>query len=156
MNSQQKTFRLCIRRYSMMVALSLCVFAMLGGCNLTNTVRPNRAADGAITGVSQSAPNWWLESKANVVDSRESVVDGDTKKVQVSIFSSQMQQQRFSYKFEWFDKDGMKVGGMDSWQSVMILPQQTIVVGATAPSPKVSDWILQISDTNYPWYSSTP
>lgn len=156
MNSQQITFRVCILRSSMMFALSLCVFAMLGGCNLTNTVRPNRAADGAITGVSQSAPNWWLESKANVVDARESVVNSDTKKVQVSIFSSQTQQQRFSYKFEWFDKDGMKVGGMDSWQSVMILPQQTIVVGATAPSPKVSDWILQISDTNYPWYSSTP
>lgn len=156
MNSQQKTFLARTRRSSMMFALSLCAFAMLGGCNLTNTVRPNRAADGAISGVSQSAPNWWLESKANVVDARESVANGDTKKVQVSIFSSQLQQQRFSYKFEWFDKDGMKIGGMDSWQSLMILPQQTIVVGATAPSPKVSDWILQISDTNYPWYSSAP
>ena len=156
MNSHQKTFLVRNRRSLMMIAIALGAFALLGGFNLTNTVRPNRAADGAIAGVSQSAPNWWLQSKANVVDARESVVNSDTKKVQVSIFSSQTQQQRFSYKFEWFDKDGMKVGGMDSWESVMILPQQTIVVGATAPSPKVSDWILQISDTNYPWYSSAP
>ncbi|MDA1262604.1 MAG: YcfL family protein [Planctomycetota bacterium] len=156
MNSHQKTFLVRNRLSLMMIALALGAFTLLGGCNLTNTVRPNRATDGAISGVAQSAPNWWLESKANVVDARESVVNGDTKKVQVSIFSSQMQQQRFSYKFEWFDKDGMKIGGMDSWESVMILPQQTIVVAATAPSPKVSDWILQISDTNYPWYSSAP
>ncbi len=145
-----------IRRSPMMIVIALGLLSVLGGCNLTNTVRPNRATDGAISGVSQSAPNWWLESKASVVDARESVVNGDTKKVQASIFSSQAQQQRFSYKFEWFDKNGMKVAGMDAWESVMILPQQTIIIGAIAPSPAVSDWILQISDTNYPWYSSAP
>ncbi|MSR69076.1 MAG: DUF1425 domain-containing protein [Phycisphaerales bacterium] len=126
------------------------------GCNLTNTVRPKRAPDGAVAGVVQTAPNWWLDSKANVVEARESVVNGDTKKVQVSIYSDQLQQQRFSYRFEWFDKSGMRIGGMDSWKSLMILPKQTIVVDATAPSPQVSDWILQISDTNYPWNSSAP
>lgn len=150
-----KFFRLAGLRA--LCALSTALFVMLaGGCNLTNTIRPNRAADGALSGVSQSAPNWWLESKASVVDSRESVVNGDTKRVQVSIYSAQLQQQRFSYKFEWFDKNGMKISGMDSWESAMILPKQTIVVAAIAPSPNASDWILQISDTNYPWYSSSP
>ena len=136
------------------VALSICLIT--GGCNLTNTVRPTRGGEGAVTGVTQTAPNWWLASKANVVEARESTVNGDTKKVQVSIYSDQMQQQRFSYRFEWFDKSGMRIGGMDSWKSLMILPKQTIVVDATAPSPQVSDWMLQISDTNYPWNSSDP
>ncbi len=139
-----------------LTAALICALTVATGCNLTNTVRPTRASDGAVAGVVQSAPNWWLESKASVVDARESTVNGDTKKVQVSIYSGQLQQQRFSYRFEWFDKSGMRVGGMDSWKSLMILPKQTIVVDATAPSPRVTDWILQISDTNYPWNSSAP
>lgn len=156
MNIERITLRTRIHRSVPMIMLTLGALSLLGGCNLTNTVRPNRATDGVVSGVSQSAPNWWLESKASVVDARESVVNGDTKRVQASIYSSQLQQQRFSYKFEWFDKSGMQINGMDSWQSVMILPKQTIVVGATAPSPNATDWILQISDTNYPWYSSAP
>ncbi len=138
------------------VTLVFAICCALAACNLTNTVRPIRGSDGAIASVGQSAPNWWLDSKATVVDARESIVSGDTKRVQVSIYSSQMQQQRFSYRFEWYDRSGMRVAGMDSWKSLMILPKQTLTVDATAPSPTVTNWMLQISDTNYPLDSTSP
>ena len=78
-------------------------------------------------------------------------MSGDIKRVQVSVYSDQLNSQNFSYRFEWFDASGMRVQGVaEAWQSRQIKPKETIQLVSVAPSPRATQWQLKLLDTNHP------
>ena len=121
-------------------------------CNTSNTVVPASTGGGpGQPGFQQVITNGWLNYKANVTDVREDLVSGDMKRVQVSVYSDQLDSQNFSYRFEWFDASGMRVqGAAEAWQSRQIKPKETIQLVSVAPSPRATQWQLKLLDTNHP------
>jgi uncharacterized protein YcfL len=132
-------------------ALLLAALATLaGGCNTANTVQPidekRVASDVAYR---QIVTNGWLKYKANVASVRESVVNGDMKRVAVDVYSDQLTTQRFSYRFDWSDDAGMPVGSPTaSMMPVTIKPKETITITAVSPSPAAKQWRLTFLDQN--------
>ena len=124
----------------------------LVACNTSNTVVPATVGGGpGQPGFQQVITNGWLNYKANVTDVREDFVSGDMKRVQVSVYSDQLDSQNFSYRFEWFDASGMRVqGAAEAWQSRQIKPKETIQLVSVAPSPRATQWQLKLLDTNHP------
>ena len=124
----------------------------LAACNTSNTVVPASTGGGpGQPGFQQVLTNGWLNYKANVTDVREDFVSGDMKRVQVSVYSDQLNSQNFSYRFEWFDASGMRVQGAgEAWQSRQIKPKETIQLVSVAPSPRATQWQLKLLDTNHP------
>ncbi|MFM7807774.1 MAG: hypothetical protein ACKPEA_07550, partial [Planctomycetota bacterium] len=69
----------------------------LAACNTSNTVVPGTVGGGpGQPGFQQVVTNGWLNYKANVTDVREDLVSGDMKRVQVSVYSDQLNSQNFS------------------------------------------------------------
>jgi uncharacterized protein YcfL len=125
---------------------------LLVACNTSNTVVPASVGGGpGQPGFQQVITNGWLNYKANVTDVREDTVSGDMKRVQVAVYSDQLNSQNFSYRFEWFDANGMAVQGAgQAWQSRQIKPKETILLTSVAPSPRATQWQLKLLDTNHP------
>jgi len=131
--------------------IALLTFA-LAACNTMNTVVPISNAAPGTPGFKQVITNSWLNSKSNVTDVKEDVVNGDQKRVQLSVYSDQATPQSISYRFEWFDGNGMRVtGAAQAWQTQRIMPRETIIITGIGPTPTATQWQLQLLDTNLPW-----
>lgn len=136
-----------------MPRLIQCVFITLAlaACNTMNTMTPAPGGGPGTKGFQQFVTNGWLNYKANVTDVREDVVNGDQKRVQVAVFSNQLNPQSFSYRFLWFDANGMRItGAAQAWQTQRIMPQETIMITSIGPTPTSTQWQLQLLDTNHP------
>ncbi len=117
------------------------------GCNTTNTYTSN--GNGGYTSV---VTNGWLAYKATVDNVREGKLDDGTMKVQIDVRSDQLNPQRFNYLFEWYDAQGMKIDSATAtWQNRFIKPQETITLGAVAPTRTCSRWVLKLSDEKQPF-----
>jgi len=118
-------------------------------CNTVNSVVPVPNGQPGSPGFQQVVTNGWLNYKANVTDVHEDVVNGDQKRVQVSVYSNQSRAQSFSYRFEWLNAGGMHVDSIgDAWQTQRIMPQETIILNSIAPNYAATTWRLQLQDTN--------
>lgn len=126
---------------------ALCAVFTMPACNTTNTYTPQ--GNGTWKGVEA---NGWLAYKASVKDVREARLDDGTMKVQVDVFSDQLNPQRFNYMFEWFDEHGMKIeSATATWQNRFIKPQETITLSAVAPTRSCARWTLKLSDEKEPF-----
>jgi uncharacterized protein YcfL len=129
-------------------AVTLCALA---GCNTANTTMASGPAnaDGSVP-FKQIVTNGWLNYKANIVSVREGIVNGDMKRVAVDVYSDQLTTQRFSYRFDWSDAQGMPVqSATASLTSVTIKPKETITLTSVAPSPQAVQWRLTFLDKQY-------
>ncbi|MFM7259460.1 MAG: DUF1425 domain-containing protein [bacterium] len=125
--------------------------ALAAGCNTANTTRAAGPAnpDGTVP-YTQIVTNGWLRYKANIVGVREGTVNGDMKRIAVDVYSDQLNSQKFSYRFEWFDAAGMPIqSATSSMTSVTIKPKETITLTSVAPSPAAEQWRLTFLDRTY-------
>lgn len=130
--------------------LATVLAAALAGCNTANTVVSTGTLnpDGTVA-YRQITTNGWLRYKANIVGVRESTVSGDIRRVAVDVYSDQLTTQRFSYRFEWSDADGMPVrSATAAMTSVTIKPKETITITSVAPAPTATQWRLTFLDEN--------
>jgi uncharacterized protein YcfL len=135
-----------LQQLSTTLLLSIGAMIALTGCKTTNVVNPT-----ATGGFEQIITNGWLKSKASVVSVHEGVVNGDMKKVAVALFSDQNTQQYFSYKFEWFDSNGMPIpSATQVTTGVVIQAKDTVTVTSVAPSANAARWTLKLYDTQHP------
>ncbi len=142
-NSIQSLHQLVRHATATSACLAACV---LVGCKNVNTV--NSTDNG---GFQQIVTNGWLQYKANVVAVHEGLVNGDMKKVAVDIYSDQSTQQNFSYRFEWFDGNGMPIrSATQITTGISIHPKETITVTSVAPSANAARWTLKLYDTQHP------
>lgn len=131
---------------------SLCPL-LLASCNTANTVHspPAHAGPGASLGSNVAfekiITNGWLNYKANIVGVREGTVSDNLRKVAVDVYSDQATQQRFSYKFEWFDAGGIPIANpTGALTSATIQPKETITLSSVAPAPAATQWRLTLVD----------
>lgn len=55
---------------------------------------------------------------------------------------------KISYRFEWFDKDGMFVNTASSvWLEKEIIPGDTIYISSVAPNQRCKDFMLKLKET---------
>lgn len=126
--------------------IAICSACALSGCQNTNTIKSTDQG-----GFQQIVTNGWLQYKANVVGVHEGTVNGDMKKVAVDIYSDQSTQQNFSYRFEWFDANGMPIpSATQVTTGVAIRPKDTMTVTSVAPSAAAARWTLKLYDTKHP------
>ncbi len=136
---------------SLVASCAIALVAFATGCNTANTTTAAGPAnpDGTVP-YKQIVTNGWLRYKANIVGVREGTVNGDMKRIAVDVYSDQLNSQKFSYRFEWFDAAGMPIqSATASMTSVTIKPKETITITSVAPSPAAEQWRLTFLDRNY-------
>jgi uncharacterized protein YcfL len=86
-----------------------------------------------------------LARKVEVLGANTSLTPGGFLKVQVELRNNKSSLQKFSYKWEWFDENGMAVGGATSVTlSRQIEGKETLFVTAVAPVITARDFRLKL------------
>lgn len=90
-----------------------------------------------------------LSRSVSVVGVNTAMTPGGVLKVQVELFNRTRSLHRFSYRFQWFDLNGMQV---NSDLSVMVPDQieggESKFVSAIAPNPACKDFRLQLIEAH--------
>jgi uncharacterized protein YcfL len=80
-----------------------------------------------------------------VVSVNETIVSGNLRKVQVTLENLRDNNREIRYRFEWFDQDGMAVGGVSElWLPLVLAGRETRSVSTVATSPRAADFTLKI------------
>ena len=75
-----------------------------------------------------------LKRKVSIVGMNEGMTQGGFLQVQIEVLSQKNSMQSFSYRFEWFDMNGMLVDTPTSvWIPRQIEGQETLTITAVAP-----------------------
>lgn len=79
-----------------------------------------------------------------VVDLR-SQVRNEVIVVQAEVYNFYQNDARLYYRFRWTDSGGMQVGDGEVWKPLVFLGRQTQYLKGTAPGPKASDFLIEMS-----------
>jgi len=82
-----------------------------------------------------------LSKKVSFVGINQSMTPGGLLKVQIELLNQKHSLQRFSYRFEWFDANGMQINNV----AAPTIPDQieggeSKFISAVAPSPECKDF----------------
>ena len=76
-----------------------------------------------------------LKRKVSIVGMNEGMTQGGFLQVQIEVLNQKNSMQSFSYRFEWFDMNGMLVDTPTSvWIPRQIEGQETLTITAVAPT----------------------
>ena len=125
----------------------------LAGCGTTVNSVENAQKSGQRNMVSDqrviTSPS--LNRRVAIVGVNSAMTPGGLLKVQVELENHTRSLQRFLYRFEWFDANGMRItGAAQAWQTQRIMPRETIIITGIGPTPTATQWQLQLLDTNLP------
>ena len=82
-----------------------------------------------------------LKRKVSVVGVNENTTGGGFLQVQIEVLNQKNSMQSFSYRFEWFDMNGMLVNTPTSvWIPRQIEGQETLSITAVAPTATAKDF----------------
>ncbi|MFN3531491.1 MAG: YcfL family protein [Candidatus Brocadia sp.] len=82
-----------------------------------------------------------LNKKVNIVGLNEGITKGGFLQVQIEVLNRKNSMQDFSYRFEWFDMNGMQVDTPTSvWIPRQIEGQETMTITAVAPTTTAKDF----------------
>lgn len=133
-----------MKRFLMIGGALLLGLALIGGCHRTvNTV-----------GVGESiSPEYkWIQTDSgvsqicNVVSARKTRVN-DLLKVQVELTNQRNHDERFVYKFQWLDANGMEVSSItNDWTAKVINGRETVMIQGIAPTSRVTDCRLLMQE----------
>jgi len=85
-----------------------------------------------------------LAGSIEIVDLKNALA-GNLMRAQVSLRSKESDDLSVQYKFDWFDKQGMELGGT-AWTPVVIHPHESKTVQAAAPDPRAHEFKLKLRD----------
>jgi uncharacterized protein YcfL len=85
-----------------------------------------------------------LNRKVSIVGVSEAQTPGGLLRVQVELRNLTSSYQRFNYRFQWFDAEGMQVGASTAMESGQIEGQETKYLTRVAPTPECRDFRLQL------------
>lgn len=82
-----------------------------------------------------------LKRKVSIVGVNENTTSGGFLQVQIEVLNQKNSMQDFSYRFEWFDMNGMLVNTPTSvWIPRQIEGQETLSITAVAPTTTAKDF----------------
>jgi len=86
-----------------------------------------------------------LNRKVSVIGVNTAMTSGNVLKVQVELLNRTGSLQRFAYRFEWFDADGMQINNVLSATVVdQIEGGESKFISATAPNSACMDFRLKL------------
>lgn len=82
-----------------------------------------------------------LNKKITIIGLNEGMTNGGFLQVQIEVLNRKNSMQDFSYRFEWFDMNGMLVDTPTSvWIPRQIEGQETLAIAAVAPTTTAKDF----------------
>jgi len=137
-----------------LLPLAACGFAAsllgLAGCTTVNTVE-NAQKEGQRQMVTdlRAVTDASLARKVSIVGVNQAMTPGGLLKVQVELLNRTRSLQRFNYRFEWFDANGMQVNNVIS----AVIPDQiegmeSKMISSIAPSPSCKDFRVKFIEAN--------
>lgn len=116
--------------------------AMLSSCTTVNTVeRATPIGTKQMIADKRVITDDTLKRKVSIVRVNESTTNGGFLQVQIEVLNQKNSMQDFSYRFEWFDMNGMLVNTPTSvWIPRQIEGQETLTITAVAPTPTAKDF----------------
>ena len=85
-----------------------------------------------------------LGRKVYVVGVNEEITAGGVLRVQVGLYNRTRSNQRFNYRFEWFDQSGMEVGASSALRTEYIAGGENKNLSSVAPTPACKDFRLKL------------
>lgn len=90
-----------------------------------------------------------LANKVSIVGVNQSITPGGLIKVQVELENRTRSIQRFSYRFEWFDADGMQVRTvLSSLTPDQIEGRESKFISSVAPNSNCQDFRVKFIEAN--------
>ena len=137
-----------------LLPLAACGFVVsllgLTGCTTVNTVE-NAQKEGQRQMVTdlRAVTDASLARKVSIVGVNQAMTPGGLLKVQVELLNRTRSLQRFNYRFEWFDANGMQVNNVIS----AVIPDQiegkeSKMISSIAPSPSCKDFRVKFIEAN--------
>lgn len=88
-----------------------------------------------------------LNKKVSIVGMNEGMTPGGFLQVQIEVLNQKNSMQTFSYRFEWFDMNGMLVDTPTSvWIPRQIEGQETLTIIAVAPTTTAKDFRVKFME----------
>lgn len=88
-----------------------------------------------------------LKRKVSIVGVNESTTSGGFLQVQIEVLNQKNSVQDFSYRFEWFDMNGILVNTPTSvWIPKQIEGQEILAITAVAPTPTAKDFRVKFME----------
>lgn len=134
----------------LLALLGLCAVAGLTGCTTVNSVE-NAQKEGQRNMVAdqRAKTDSSLNRRVNIVGVNTGWTPGGLLQVQVELQNQTRSLQRFNYRFEWFDANGMQVNSIVS----ALVPDQiegkeNKFISAIAPSPACRDFRVKFIEAD--------
>ena len=122
----------------------------LAGCTTVNTVE-NAQKEGQRQMVTdlRAVTDGSLARKVSIVGVNQAMTPGGLLKIQVELLNRTRSLQRFNYRFEWFDANGMQVNNVIS----ALIPDQiegkeSKMISSIAPSPSCKDFRVKFIEAD--------
>ena len=142
-----------LREKGVSALLALSLLTPLAGCSTTAGIeaagKTGWNQDGErILNKNVVINNSSLAGDIEVVDMK-SALAGDMMKAQVSLRSRDRDTINIQYAFDWFDSQGMAVGGSTTvWKPFIVYGRETKTIQGVAPDPRGREFKLKIRETD--------
>ncbi len=133
-----------------LAALSAAALALTGCHNPINSVE-NAQKEGQRSMIADQrvVNDTGLAKAVSVVGVNTAMTPGGVLKVQVELLNRTKSLHPFSYRFEWFDVNGMQINGvMTAVIADVIEGGESKYISAIAPTPACKDFRLKLSEAH--------
>jgi uncharacterized protein YcfL len=129
---------------------SLCLVASLSGCTTVNSVEnANKEGQRNMVTDQRAVTDASLNRKVSIVGVNTALTPGGLLRVQVELQNRTRSLQRFMYRFEWFDANGMQVNNIISAQIPdQIEGKENKMISSIAPNPNCRDFRVKFIEAN--------
>ncbi|HZF00461.1 MAG TPA: YcfL family protein [Methylomirabilota bacterium] len=129
---------------------SLCFVVCLSGCTTVNSVEnANKEGQRNMVTDQRAVTDASLNRKVSIVGVNTALTPGGLLRVQVELQNRTRSLQRFMYRFEWFDANGMQVNNVISAQLPdQIEGKENKMISSIAPNPNCRDFRVKFIEAN--------
>ena len=133
-------------KFVLLASLVVPAVAFLGGCATVNTVEPAQpVARRQMMPDKRVITDSTLNRHVNVLGVNMAEGPGGFLKIQVELQNRTSNMQRFNYKFEWFDENGMIINLPTAAMTPRTIEgKETVFITATAPTERARDFRLKL------------
>ena len=134
-----------MKKLNLLGAANLC-FAVglvcMTGCTTVNTVeRAQPIGERQMVSDKRISTDGSLNRKVSIIGVNEGMTPGGLVKAQVEVLNRTRSTQRFNYRFEWFDANGMQVNTVASALiPCQIEGKESKMISSVAPTPLCEDF----------------
>ena len=125
----------------------LCV-VLLAGCQSPGEPKPSESCPGfdeagSTAGLEKVKVRYLDEPDVRIVEMRCVMID-NLLRVDADLINERPREQRISYRFEWFESNGMSIDNEEAWKPLLLYPDQLKTIRTVSPGGDAQDFRLVI------------